>query len=264
MTREFFGNPGPLTKADFERAAASLQCEVAALRAVAQVESIGSGFLRDGRPKILFERHKFHQFTGGRHANSHPDISSPRAGGYLGGNREYDRLHEAIPLNREAALKSASWGAFQIMGFNHAAAGFAAVEPFVMAMVSGSAAQLDAFVAFIRSQGLAHALREHDWAGFAQGYNGADYRRNQYDERMARAYRLLTGQPAAPVSTPQPILRRGDRGSRVAALQRLLGVPADGIFGRHTRAAVRRVQAQARLVQDGIVGPLTWRALLGA
>lgn len=263
MASEFIGNPAPLTASDFERASASLECEVAALRAVAKVESLGSGFLRDGRPKILFERHKFHRLTGGVHSKSHPHIASVRAGGYLGGAREYDRLNDAIALDREAALKSASWGAFQIMGFNHALAGFDAVEPFVRAMASGSAAQLDGFVAFVRSQGLDHALREHDWSAFARGYNGADYRRNRYDERMASAYRQFSGQTAAPTS-PQPVLRLGDRGLPVATLQRLLGVPADGIFGPQTRAAVRRVQACARLVQDGIVGPLTWRALPGA
>ena len=263
MACEFIGNPSPLTASDFERAAASLECEVAALRAVAKVESLGSGFLRDGRPKILFERHKFHRFTGGQYSHGHPDISSPRAGGYLGGVREYDRLGIAMALDRDAALKSASWGAFQIMGFNHALAGFEAVEPFARAMASGSSAQLAAFVAFIRSQGLDRALREHDWPAFARGYNGADYRRNRYDARMASAYRQYSGQTAAPTA-PQPVLRRGDRGLPVATLQRLLGVSADGIFGPQTRAAVRRVQASARLVQDGIVGPLTWRALRGA
>jgi hypothetical protein len=50
------------------------------LAAVAKVEAAGSGFDADGRPKILFERHKFHQFTKGEYSNS--AFSNPVAGGY--------------------------------------------------------------------------------------------------------------------------------------------------------------------------------------
>ena len=50
-----------LTIKDYQKAAKELNCEVAAIRAVAEVESLKGGFLPDGRPKILFERHVFHQ-----------------------------------------------------------------------------------------------------------------------------------------------------------------------------------------------------------
>src|SRR5919112_6330677 len=58
-------------------------------------------------------------------------------------------------------------------------------------------------------------------------------------------------------------LREGDTGTRVAQLQQLLGVDADGIFGEQTAAAVRAFQARAGLTADGVVGAATWRALLG-
>jgi hypothetical protein len=47
----------------------------------------------------------------------------------------------------------------------------------------------------------------------------------------------------------------------VRALQRRLGIAADGIFGPGTAAAVRRFQRRHGLTADGIVGPATWRAL---
>jgi peptidoglycan hydrolase-like protein with peptidoglycan-binding domain len=50
----------------------------------------------------------------------------------------------------------------------------------------------------------------------------------------------------------------------VARIQRLLGIPADGIFGPQTAAAVRAFQSAHHLQVDGIVGPQTWTALLGA
>jgi hypothetical protein len=57
------------------------------------------------------------------------------------------------------------------------------------------------------------------------------------------------------------LLTVGSRGSAVEAIQRALGVPADGIFGPQTRAAVRAFQATSGLVVDGIVGPQTRAAL---
>jgi hypothetical protein len=58
------------------------------------------------------------------------------------------------------------------------------------------------------------------------------------------------------------IVKRGDRGMAVRAIQRRLGITADGVFGPVTERAVKRFQRRHNLVPDGIVGPLT-RAALG-
>lgn len=264
MPSEFAGDPTPLTDADFERAATTLGCSVAAVRAVAQVESLGGGYLPDARPKILFERHWFHKLTQGKWSSANSHISWPKAGGYKGGAAEYGRLEEAIKLDRTAALKSASWGAFQVMGFNHKLVGYDDVESFVKAMVAGSGKQLDAFVAFIRSNKLDDELKRLDWAGFARGYNGQNYRINKYDEKMARAYANFS-QGGSHVDNPHPVLRMGDRGQPVMHLQELLGLPVkDGDFGPATKAAVIAAQQKAGLYADGIVGGQTWAALLAS
>jgi hypothetical protein len=65
---------------------------------------------------------------------------------------------------------------------------------------------------------------------------------------------LLAGSAAAE-------LKRGARGSAVVKVQRWLNQPADGIFGRSTRAAVKRFQRRKGLTADGVVGPATWAAL---
>lgn len=67
----------------------------------------------------------------------------------------------------------------------------------------------------------------------------------------------------------KPMLRRGNRGSAVVELQKLLTkagfyLQSDGIFGSNTDAAVRRFQRSRRLSVDGIVGRNTWAALLGS
>jgi hypothetical protein len=179
-----------LTKADFVRAAAKLDVPIATIQAVAEVEARGSGFLPDGQPKILFEAHVFHRLTGGIFTVRHPDISSPRWDRklYKGGAAEHDRLAEAVKLNRERALESASWGVFQIMGFNWKACGYGSLQEFINAMFQSEGDHLDAFVGFIRTSKLDTQLRQQNWAGFARSYNGPKYKENQYDLKIKRAF----------------------------------------------------------------------------
>lgn len=186
-----------LSEEDIHQAAEALGVDPASVRAVIEIESRGTGFLRnDVRPVILFERHIFRrQLIRAKHPGltmleqRHPDIVNIRTGGYLGGTREWDRLAEAIRINRPAALESASWGLFQIMGFHWELLGFASVQEFVNAMYRSEGSQLDAFVRFVKSQpGMHRALQRRDWVTFARLYNGPGYAKNAYDTKLASAY----------------------------------------------------------------------------
>lgn len=184
-----------LTDADIEQVAKSLDLEVAVVKAVRQVEVGGkSGFDATGLPIILFEGHWFSHFTNGVYDKSHPTISYPTwtKRFYTGSNtREHARLAEAAQLDREAALKSASWGLAQIMGFNYEAAGFKKLQDFVNAMYESEQAQLLAWMNFIKTDKhgrMVPALRQHRWADFARDYNGSDYAKNKYDTKLAEAY----------------------------------------------------------------------------
>jgi peptidoglycan hydrolase-like protein with peptidoglycan-binding domain len=61
--------------------------------------------------------------------------------------------------------------------------------------------------------------------------------------------------------TAAAALKKGDRGAQVAKVQRWLNQPDDGVFGRGTKAAVKRFQRRKGLTPDGVVGPATWAAL---
>ena len=214
LSSEASGQPRTdLTGQDFAEAATALGCSVAQIRAVFEVEASGAGWFSDMRgeilaldgpggfldgsslPKILFEAHVFDKETGGRFRASHPNLSAARWNKalYVGGQGEYERLHRAMQLDARAALRSASWGAPQIMGFNHKLAGFDTVEAFVEAMKTGARAHLMAFVAFVKASGLSGALRQitiyHASAEpFARGYNGSGYKANEYHVKIARAF----------------------------------------------------------------------------
>jgi len=190
LTVQELPQPKLLSDADYQRAANLLGIEVAAIRAVVSVEASSSGFLPDGRPKILFERHLFWSFTPQPVSQTRPDLSNPKPGGYLGGAAEWDRLNDAIKFDRVAALRAASWGLGQVLGDNYQVAGYNDVEAFVRAMCVSEGKQLDAMVNYIRGNHLDVALRRQDWTSFAIGYNGPAGA-GVYDIKIADAYNQI-------------------------------------------------------------------------
>jgi N-acetylmuramidase/Putative peptidoglycan binding domain len=196
--------PYHLTDADLVKSADALGVSVAAIRAVNEVESRGQGFLTDGRPVILFERHVFYRTLKAKGVDAdalaakYPNVVCADAGGYMGKEAEYVRLATAARLDAEAAHESASWGAFQIMGYHWQSLGYSSVDDFVSCMRRGEADHLDAFVRFIAADtGLLSALKGRKWAAFAKGYNGPNYARNLYDVKLAKAYEKYAGSEKA-------------------------------------------------------------------
>lgn len=195
------GDVWKLQEEDYIKAAKELQCEVASIKAVSEVESAGDGFIERGMPKILFERHwmyrKLKEYGLGTALNlavEHlPEIVNRDAGGYKGGVREWGRFNEAYGLNKECAIESTSWGRYQIMAFHYDRLGYDSPKHFMDEMMKSESEHLQAFVRFIKiNPSLLSALRDKDWAKFAHGYNGPAYQKNRYDEKMTEAYERLT------------------------------------------------------------------------
>ncbi|WP_028628045.1 N-acetylmuramidase domain-containing protein [Metapseudomonas resinovorans] len=208
------GSQHMLNHSMLQAVAQRLDVELAAIYAVNEVESAGQGFLGNGKPVILFERHIMHrqlrtprsdeddaaalQVHADELAALHPNLVNPRPGGYAGGTAEHQRLANARLLDDTCALESASWGAFQIMGFHWQRLGYASVQAFVSEMEAGENQQFDAFARFIETDpALLKALRTKRWATFAKFYNGPAYQRNLYDVKLERAYQRHAQEHAA-------------------------------------------------------------------
>jgi len=181
---------------DISLAAQKMGIEPCALYALCVVESSGDGFLPDGRPKILFEAHIFWRELKNMGWNPaqiqlhHPTILSPKwtKAYYKGGAKEYDRLNEACLINEEAALKSCSFGLWQIMGFNYEVCGFKSVFDFVAAMNHDYSGQMDALYGFLKNNGILPYLKAKNWREVAKRYNGSGFSQNQYDKKLEAAY----------------------------------------------------------------------------
>lgn len=187
---------GRLTENDFIRCSNSIGTDIATIKAVCEVESGGSGFISPGKPKILFEGHIFWKelkkagLKPENYVQGNEDILYKvwDKTKYCGSSREYNKLERAIVIDRCCALKSASWGLFQIMGFNYPMCGCETIDDFVGKMKRSEGSQLDLFTEFIKRNALGGYLRDLDWAGFAKAYNGSGYRENKYDEKLESAY----------------------------------------------------------------------------
>lgn len=186
-----------LTEAQIAAQAKALGIEVAALRAVIEVECKGSGFNADGTPVILFERHVFRQrlIANGKAVvvdkvvRERPDLCSKSTGAYGLYSAQHGRLNAAAQYHRDSALESASWGIGQVMGYHWQALGYLSLQTFINAMYKDEASQLDAMCRYIRVNNLVNALKNKDWKSFARGYNGAAYAKNSYDVKLGNAYK---------------------------------------------------------------------------
>ena len=195
-----------ITEQEFKDAAGIIGCEVAAIKAVYEVEAAGKGYLPDGRVKILFEGHRFWKqlakagkdpATFLSQNNQYMNVLYPKwdKKQYRGGAKEWDRMTQAIEvcaklnLSPNAALNSASYGSFQIMGENAMLCGYNDSQGMLTKYnEGGEGEQLASFCRFVKSTHLDDELRVKNWAGFAQGYNGSQFALNKYDVKLSTAY----------------------------------------------------------------------------
>lgn len=149
----------------------------------------GGGYDKKGRPKILFERHKFHKYTGGRWSTC--AFSNPTPGGY--NESSWDKLLGAIVTGAvDAAFMACSWGKFQVLGEYWDDFGYA--SPFAMAFstVPGETAHYEMLCRYVEHFRLADEMKAlstdpETCRAFAAAYNGPGYRKFDYHAKLAAA-----------------------------------------------------------------------------
>lgn len=190
-----------ITDREFQELAIKYNITLPALKAVVEVECRGSGFNDDGTPVILYERHKFYQ--GLRAINwitksnewfkLYPDLCNPTAGGYGKYSEQHSNLARAAELNRVVALESCSWGMGQVMGYHWQSLHYESLQVFINAMYKSEYNQVDAMCRYIVNNNLIRHIQSKNWAAFAKGYNGVGYKANNYDVKLANAYKKHGG-----------------------------------------------------------------------
>lgn len=236
--------------------------DAAAILAIAEVESAGIPFWTvNGKqvPAIRFEGHYFHRILNGskRERAIREGLAHPRAGRIPNPRSwaaRYALLERAKRIDKDAAIRSCSWGLGQVMGEHYKSFGFKTPQDLVDVAMSGVAGQVELMIRFIDRNGLRPLIEQRNWAAFARAYNGPAYKKNRYDTKMAKAYRRYAG---------AEIIEDGslsDIQSDLAELGYTVG-PIDGLMGPKTKQAIIKFQRDEGLVEDGLPGMMTVEAL---
>lgn len=266
----FKGAAKRLTAIDIAQVGRTIGVGEDEVRAVLEVETSGGGFDSSGRPRMLFEPHVFWRELGDspkRTTAQAQGLAYPKWGQGSYPPDSYSRLATAIRIDVNAALRSASWGIGQIMGYNHRAAGYATAGDMVAAFCDNKTAGLQAMIRFIESEGLDDDLRRHDWSSFARGYNGPGYAKNRYHIKLAEAFARWQAIPDI-LAPNYPKIGLGARGEPVRLAQGRLAAlgfepgKVDGWYGASTVSAARAWQKSVGLKDDGIIGPASWLKLM--
>lgn len=243
----------------FDDIAKRIGCDPAAVRAVFEVEAAGKYFNRDGSLPQRFEPHHFPRSHWSKLGFAPGNKAPWRASLALSERERRRQFAVAQEINKEGAAEATSWGAPQIMGFNHDPAGFSTALKMVASMEESADNQVLAFFNFVMSEGLDGYLRAHDWFSFASRYNG-NGKAADYAAKIASAYRRHSGGKGSPT-----VLRVGASGANVEAVQSALlalgylpdDSHVDGSFGVATKNAVMAFQRDNGLKVDGVVGHQT-------
>ncbi|CAH5137300.1 hypothetical protein AI2839V1_1034 [Enterobacter cloacae] len=190
-----------LTEQDFTEAWENLnrRVELNIIKAFSIVKSGGrSGFNALNLPIIAYEGHIFRKYTKRKYDQTHPFLSYKyvkKAGPEWQKNNidqlsAWNTLAKAYALDAEAAIKSCSWGMFQIMGFNYESCGYKDLGTFLKDMKSNAGKQLNAFLHLCnKNSSLLSAMVNKDFYNMAFNYNGSDF--GDYDVKIRRTYESL-------------------------------------------------------------------------
>ncbi len=203
-----------LTEEDYRQVAEELGVEVAAIKAVVDIEAgpQHKGFWQPGKPLINFDLSMYRKFAPRRNVSLSkarkraPEIfnrpNAKKYGSYQAA--QHARLDAAAAIDSISAWESTFWGMFQIGGFNWRKCGAGNIKEFVAMMSRSERDQLELFARFIKNSGMVNDIKKHKWLRFALKYNGPKARSRGYHKRLAAAYKRHNSQ-SQPHKTMQKI-----------------------------------------------------------
>lgn len=249
----FKGAAKPLDKIDIPVRAFQINVTEDHLRAFMEVEARSRGFDREGRPVMLYEPHVFY-----RNCKDPKKLDEAIKSGVAyqkWGTKpypsdSYSRLAVAVQIDEHAALKACSIGMSQVLVENHASLGYSTPQEMWQKFMDDEEEHVEAMVRFIIVNGIDDDIRHERWDTAARIYNGPGYLKNDYPNKLRRAFAKFKGipdvdwKPAGPDVVP---MMSGDELKPIQRRLRELGYPevgkADGAWGTKFRAAVLAFRA---------------------
>jgi len=213
----FVGRAKKIEDIDLPRAGARIGVGEDPVHALIDVESRGSGFDKQGRPKMLFEPHVFYRNLRGKQR----DEAVRQGLAYPKWRRNYPkdsypRLQKALLINKSAAFKACSWGMSQVLGENYQMIGYATPTAMVTAFMDDEDNHLEGMIEYCLKAGIDDELRILDdpdatmvekkaaCAVIARVYNGPGYKKNAYHTQIFDRWLHWDGVRDTPWTPPPP------------------------------------------------------------
>ncbi|RRJ87373.1 DUF3380 domain-containing protein [Paenimyroides tangerinum] len=195
----------------FESLSKDIGVEAKVFKAVAIVESGGRksflDFNGEQKAKILYERHYMYRFLKAFKTkeelenlkNSSPDLVH-NVGTYKDPNaiygtekEQFKKIYEAKKIDNDSAIKSCSWGKFQVMGkyYNYLYESPAEMEEAMNMCEVQHFAYFKVYLKDVVGSAIITAMKNKNWAKIAELYNGPDYAVKKYHINMDKEYNKL-------------------------------------------------------------------------
>ena len=151
-------------------------------RSALAVFSVESGKAYDPATGLLIIRYEPHIFK----RRSGREVRWARGGQ----RQEWVNFGRAYEVDKDAALKSCSYGLPQLMGFNWEVTTHPSPRDMVLAFQSSCEEQVAGFFGFVRTNNLLRFIEREDWRAFTRRYNGPG-NVDVYSGRLIRALKVI-------------------------------------------------------------------------
>jgi len=185
-----------LVEFEIREAANTMKVDINILKTLIEIEGKNKSFLKDGRPSIIFQGHRFWKELKKRNIDplplqeKFPDIVYPTFNRkYIHqGEKEYERLEKAKNIHKESAYLSTQWGMFKMSGHHFKECGFSSVNEMVHNFYKTENEQLKALVNFYQSKGIVEDIRNENWEEYGKKSHGKTFNSAKFIKEFEKIY----------------------------------------------------------------------------